>query len=357
MRKHNLISARANLASCKYITASLHSACHHRRCRSCYYSRLRLASSACRGSGRRGCRRHRHNGRRPGGAYRQQHGRGRPPMPPRRISPATLSPIAAMLRARMCRAALQRASPRHRRHLRRLALTVSISTTAAIVAAVAGCRVANSDNRGASSKSGSADVLEFLGVALGDGYDALLVRCVDNAGNSFVFGRNHHPHSRPSPRRDATSGCAPTLMCSPLGAPCSRAVHYARRLLARPRLVHCAGARRPRCGARLGASTTTLWSLMCAMGRPLATSGLRIRAWMASHGVQLRTSWVAMPNTMRWLSARCAVVTGRLPTPFCSMPVRVVSCRVSKRRWMVVCVGREWKLEMARRERDAAGVC
>eukprot|EP00171_Calliarthron_tuberculosum_P012235 IDg12235t1 len=114
-------------------------------------------------------------------------------LPPGRVSASALSSIAAMLRGRMRVAQLDG-------NLLDIVgtggdgqNTVNISTAAAIVAASAGCRVAKSGNRSASSLSGSADVLEALGVSLGEGDDALLVHCMDAANIAFLFARNHHP--------------------------------------------------------------------------------------------------------------------------------------------------------------------
>jgi anthranilate phosphoribosyltransferase len=70
--------------------------------------------------------------------------------------------------------------------------TFNISTTAAFVAAAAGARVAKHGGRGVSSSSGSADVLEGLGVnlALTPEQVALAIREV---GLGFMFAPNHHP--------------------------------------------------------------------------------------------------------------------------------------------------------------------
>lgn len=69
--------------------------------------------------------------------------------------------------------------------------TVNISTMSAIVACAAGVRVAKHGSRAASSKCGSADVLEALGVNLaldGDG----VARCINEVGIGFFFAPNFH---------------------------------------------------------------------------------------------------------------------------------------------------------------------
>jgi anthranilate phosphoribosyltransferase len=70
--------------------------------------------------------------------------------------------------------------------------TFNISTAAAIIVAAAGVRVVKHGNRSASSKSGSADVLERLGVKLDLG-PLELKRCLEAAGICFAFARYHHP--------------------------------------------------------------------------------------------------------------------------------------------------------------------
>lgn len=60
--------------------------------------------------------------------------------------------------------------------------TVNLSTTAAIVAASCGVRVAKHGNRSVSSKAGSADVLEVLGVKMLD--PDKIVSCLEEAGGS-----------------------------------------------------------------------------------------------------------------------------------------------------------------------------
>src|SRR3954463_2496799 len=70
--------------------------------------------------------------------------------------------------------------------------TFNISTAAALIVAAAGVRVVKHGNRSASSKSGSADVLETLGVKLDLG-PLELKRCLDAAGICFAFARYHHP--------------------------------------------------------------------------------------------------------------------------------------------------------------------
>ncbi|MEL7239679.1 MAG: anthranilate phosphoribosyltransferase [Planctomycetota bacterium] len=69
---------------------------------------------------------------------------------------------------------------------------MNISTAAAIVAAASGVRVVKHGSRAATSKSGSADVLEELGLELVGDPDGLK-RCLDQAEICFAFAHNHHP--------------------------------------------------------------------------------------------------------------------------------------------------------------------
>jgi anthranilate phosphoribosyltransferase len=70
--------------------------------------------------------------------------------------------------------------------------TFNISTCSMFVAAACGARVSKHGNRSVSSKSGSADVLETLGVSLALP-PAAIARCVAETGIGFMFAPNHHP--------------------------------------------------------------------------------------------------------------------------------------------------------------------
>ena len=70
--------------------------------------------------------------------------------------------------------------------------TFNVSTTAALVAAGAGCSIAKHGNRSATGRSGSADVLEALGARI-DLEPWAVAACIDQLGFGFMFAPNHHP--------------------------------------------------------------------------------------------------------------------------------------------------------------------
>lgn len=83
------------------------------------------------------------------------------------------------------------------------AATFNVSTAAAIVAAAGGIRVAKHGNRAMSSKSGSADVLEALGVNIQlDHVQA--AECLRQIGICFLFAQNYHQSMKHAagPRRE-----------------------------------------------------------------------------------------------------------------------------------------------------------
>ena len=73
--------------------------------------------------------------------------------------------------------------------------TFNVSTTAALIAAGAGCAVAKHGNRSATGLSGSADLLEALGVRIDLKPDAV-AQCIRDVGFGFMFAPAHHSATR-----------------------------------------------------------------------------------------------------------------------------------------------------------------
>lgn len=113
-------------------------------------------------------------------------------------SPAEVAAIATSMRARMVPVALGESVLAAGGALDIVGTggdnsgSVNISTGAAVVAAAAGCAIAKHGNRSASSKAGSADVLEALGLPL-LGSPSGVAACVAEAGIGFMFAPAHHP--------------------------------------------------------------------------------------------------------------------------------------------------------------------
>ena len=101
--------------------------------------------------------------------------------------------------------------------------TFNVSTTAALIAAGAGVRVAKHGNRAGSSRSGSADVLEGAGVNL-DLTPEQVAECIRRAGIGFMFAPHHHRAMRYAvgPRREMGARTVFNLLgplTNPAGAP------------------------------------------------------------------------------------------------------------------------------------------
>jgi anthranilate phosphoribosyltransferase len=73
--------------------------------------------------------------------------------------------------------------------------TVNISSMTVLVVAACGVRVAKHGNRSVSSRCGSADVFEALGVRVAAG-PAIVARCLEQAGIGFLFAPTFHPSMR-----------------------------------------------------------------------------------------------------------------------------------------------------------------
>ena len=76
--------------------------------------------------------------------------------------------------------------------------TFNISTCSMFVAAAAGAKVSKHGSRSVSSKSGSSDVLEALGINI-NLPPAAIAQCIADIGVGFMFAPNHHPAIKTSP--------------------------------------------------------------------------------------------------------------------------------------------------------------
>jgi anthranilate phosphoribosyltransferase len=70
--------------------------------------------------------------------------------------------------------------------------SLNLSTGAALLAAATGIRIAKHGNRSVSSRCGSADVLEALGLVLPPD-EAAAIQCLDRTGFTFLFAPHYHP--------------------------------------------------------------------------------------------------------------------------------------------------------------------
>ena len=71
----------------------------------------------------------------------------------------------------------------------------NVSTTAALLAAAAGAKIAKHGNRSATGRCGSADVLEALGARI-DLEPGAIAECIDDVGFGFMFAPMHHQATR-----------------------------------------------------------------------------------------------------------------------------------------------------------------
>ena len=106
-----------------------------------------------------------------------------------------LAGLARTMRARAARVTVERSDMLDTAGTGGGRRTFNVSTTAALIAAGAGCTVAKHGNRSATGLSGSADVLEALGARI-DLTPEAVGRCIDEVGFGFMFAPAHHQATR-----------------------------------------------------------------------------------------------------------------------------------------------------------------
>jgi anthranilate phosphoribosyltransferase len=160
-------------------------------------------------------------------------------------------------------------------------MSVNISTMAAIVAAAAGARVVKHGNRSASSQSGSADVLEQLGIRL-DLPPERVAAVAESAGITFCFSAAFHPAMRHAavPRRELGIGTTFNLL-----GPLTNPAH------AGARAIGCADPRMaPLIAGVLARRGVDAWVFRGDDGLDELTTTTTSRVWWVHDGAVVETT-------------------------------------------------------------------
>src|SRR5438093_466201 len=124
--------------------------------------------------------------------------------------------------------------------------TFNISSAAAVVVAACGVRVAKHGNRSVSSRSGSADVFEALGVNV-TAAPAVVERCLTEAGIGFFFAPTFHPSMRHAAQARRALGVRPAFnLLGPLTRPAGAPGAVRPSIVATPNGRSTVGSRSPR---------------------------------------------------------------------------------------------------------------
>ena len=186
----------------------------------------------------------------------------------------------------------------------------NISTTVCFILAAGGIRMAKAGNRSISSKSGSADVLEALGINVAASPETLS-KALDEVGLAFIFAQTMHPAMRfIGPARQALG--IPTIMnlVGPLANPLDletqlmglyrvelqEIVANAIQQLGRKRAVIITGPDNMDEAASMALTPTPFWKMVTLVG---TLSLMKIWVWKR---LSCLTSQVAMPRKMQRFS-------------------------------------------------------